>query len=152
MAVDQCTCLPWDGFGIGDVRRIASDAFLLAAWASRPMPGEDVVSPDYFFEALAQNFEALLAGHAEGVGAGFLADGWGAGVARALEDIPEGWRPSGVRPAMRAERRRDRQQQRAQAAADKLRARRIAAAPIERQCSDLPLPDADPCSLQGVWR
>ncbi|WP_295375649.1 hypothetical protein [uncultured Pseudacidovorax sp.] len=72
-----------------EVSRIAEQAYGYAAWLCR----DDPEPPDQFAQSVVSMFEALLADHAERNGYGFLADGYGAGVAQGARTVPALWRP-----------------------------------------------------------
>ena len=87
--------ITWGGLTAVQASEIAQNAFLVASWIGRPQAEDDCrETPAQFCESVAQAFQALLADHAERAGHGFLADGFGRGVAGVLKEIPRGWRPA----------------------------------------------------------
>lgn len=85
----------WAGLTAVEAAKLAENAFRIASWLGRPQEADDRGETlAEFCQSVAQTFEALLADHAERAGHGFLCDGYGAGVAAVLREIPRGWRPA----------------------------------------------------------
>lgn len=74
---------------LAEVTRLAEMAYRHAVW----LDVELEETPDQFAESVLNQFEALLADHAEIAGYAFRADGWGKSVADHAYRVPGGWRP-----------------------------------------------------------